>query len=544
MRAFTLRWVLLLALLTGLPRGAGAQDTLWTRRYNGTGNSEDIPTAVAVDSAGNVYVTGQSYGQGNAGNDFLTIKYSPQGDSLWVRRWDGIGNGDDHPQAIALDRWGNVYVAGWTGVGGGVNYNYETIKYRPNGDTAWTQSYDGPAQNDDYGRALVLDSQGNPIVTGWSYVIGTYASFDIVTLKYDTSGALLWSADYDGPGHGYDRPNAILRDDSDQVYITGTSSDIATGYDYVILKYDAQLRLLWARRYLGMGGDGDDLAQGIVQGPSGNLYVSGYSHHDTTGYNWATLKYTPAGDTLWVRRYHYPSSGDNYVTALALDSAENVLITGYVVWPGNNPTTDYLTVKYDSSGNLLWVRLYNGPFAGDDQPSAIAVDRKGDAIVTGWSQGTTMDYDYATLLYDPAGTQRWLARYDDGLSGNDQATALTVDRQGFVYVTGGSWGEGTGTDYLTIKYLPQLGVEQFPPRQRGREELAAWPNPMRNLCRIKSSSPVGIYDILGRKVRELFMKNGGEVAWDGRNAAGVPVPSGIYFIRNRDGVSRPVTLLR
>jgi len=542
-QAAILQKAILLVLLAGLSGAARAQDTVWVRRYDGTGFSEDIPTALAVDSSGCVYVTGQSYGMGNAGYDFVTIKYSPQGDSLWCKRWNGPGEGDDRPQTIALDRWGNVYVTGWTGEGG-IYYNYETVKYRLNGDTAWTRAYDGPAGSDDYGRALVLDTQGNPIVTGWSYVVGSTSSFDIVTLKYDTNGTVAWSADYDGPGHGYDRPQAMIRDDSDQVYITGTSSDMSTGYDFITLKYDAQLQLLWARRYTGMGGSRDDLARAIARGSSGNLYVSGYSLTDTIGYNFATLKYSPAGDTLWARRYHHPSTGDNYVTGMALDGAENVLVTGYVVRPGNPPTMDYLTVKYDSSGNFLWARIYNGPWGGNDEPNAIAVDRQGDVLVTGQSQGIGGSYDFATLLYDPTGTKRWEARYDGGVGGDDRAAALAVDRQGYLYVSGGSWGSGTGTDYATIKYLPQVGVEAVLGKRSVGEEIAAWPNPMREFCRIRSSRTVEIYDVLGRKVRVLAPRGAEAMVWDGRDASGKAVPSGVYFIRTQTGDHSPMTLLR
>jgi len=563
------RKVVLLILLAGLGGTARAQDTIWVRRYAGTGSSEDIPSVIAMDSTGKIYVTGESYGQGNAGFDFVTIQYDPQGDSLWVRRWDGPGNGDDHPQAVALDRAGNVYVTGWTGEGG-IYYNYETIKYRPNGDTVWSRSYDGPSGSDDYGRALVLDRQGSPVVTGWSYVIGSNSSFDIVTLKYDTNGTLLDSADYNGPGHSYDRPNAMIRDDSDQVYIIGESSDPATGYDYITLKYDPQLQLLWERRYTGLGGNRDDIGRSIARGSSGSLYVSGYSFNDTSVYAFATLRYSPSGDTQWVRRYHHPSTGSNYVTAMALDRSENIYVTGYAVIPTSPPQTDYLTVKYDSSGNLLWARTYDGSWSGADEANAIAVDPQGNAFVTGQSQGTGGSYDFATLLYDPDGAKRWEARYDGGIAGDDKATAVALDGQGCLYVTGGSWGSGSGTDYVTIKYLPTVGVEAGEgPRSLARApEIRILPNPMREQCVILYSSSgeenqkLVIYDVMGRAVRSLaprsLSKRSGdpgssgrlalrEYLWDGRDGSGKPLPSGVYFCRvnaGERGSTKRITLIR
>src|SRR3990172_7509608 len=74
----------------------------WVARYNGPGNSGDAASALAVDNAGNVYVTGYSDGSGSSW-DYATIKYAPNGDSLWVRRYNGPGNSSDEAYALAVD---------------------------------------------------------------------------------------------------------------------------------------------------------------------------------------------------------------------------------------------------------------------------------------------------------------------------------------------------------------------------------------------------------------------------------------------------------
>ena len=102
-------------------------DTAWVRRYNGPGNSSDEAFAIAVDDTNNVYVTGVSLGNGTGG-DYATIKYYPEGDIAWVIRYNGPGNGDDCPNALAIDDSGNVYVTGSNIVSGTVA-DYATIKY-------------------------------------------------------------------------------------------------------------------------------------------------------------------------------------------------------------------------------------------------------------------------------------------------------------------------------------------------------------------------------------------------------------------------------
>ncbi len=95
------------------------------RRYNGPADGRELATAIAVDTSGNVYVTGYSTG---TGWDYATVKYLANGDSAWAMRYNGPGNADDSPNGIAVDDSGNVYVTGRSD-GDGSGWDYCTIKY-------------------------------------------------------------------------------------------------------------------------------------------------------------------------------------------------------------------------------------------------------------------------------------------------------------------------------------------------------------------------------------------------------------------------------
>ena len=113
---------------------------------------------------------------------------------------------------------------------------------------------------------------------------------------------------------------------------------------------------------------------------------------------------------------------------------------------------DFATVKYDPDGNTLWVARYNGPGDGHDSANWLALDRLGNVYVTGGSVGSDLSSDYATIKYTPQGTVSWVARFN-GLRGDcDGAQAVAVDDAGKVFVSGESVGFGTGFDYVTLVY--------------------------------------------------------------------------------------------
>ena len=141
----------------------------------------------------------------------------------------------------------------------------------------------------------------------------------------------------------------------------------------------------------------------------------------------------------WEARYDGPASGADGGHRLAVDQAGNVYVTGESA--GVNTFDDYATIKYDSSGHQLWEARYNGLGNGYDRAYALVIDGEGNVYVTGASQGYIESHlDYLTVKYDTLGNQLWVARYNGPLSGEDVPYAIALDRWGNVYVTGRSLG--------------------------------------------------------------------------------------------------------
>jgi len=368
--------------------------------------------------------------------------------------------------SIAVDNSGNVYVTGQADAGNFNSYDYATIKYNSSGIQQWVQRYNGPGQGNDYAYSIAVDRSGNVYVTGWSWGKGT--NFDYATLKYNSSGILQWVQRYNGPVNNRDGANSMAIDDSGNVYVTGVSYRSGLGIydDYTTIKYNSAGDSIWVRRYNGPG-NWYDGANSIAVDGSGSVYVTGYSAIASgSNYDYATIKYNTGGDSIWVRRYNGPVNGYDYAYSIAVDGSSNVYVTGYSWGGGTN--YDYATLKYNSSGAQQWVQRYNGTGNREDYTKSIAVDRLGNAYVTGVSYGSGTDSDYATIKYNSTGVQQWVQRYNGTGNSKDYARSMALDSSGNVYVTGWSVGIGTIYDYATIKYNT-AGIQEWVQRYNGTE---------------------------------------------------------------------------
>ncbi len=310
---------------------------------------------------------------------------------------------------------------------------------------------------------ILLKELAPPIVVLASVVVLGTSQNQIQSAPLPGPVQEAWVARYNGPGNLDDGGHAIVGDNSGNVFVTGGSHGLGTDLDYATIKYDSAGGEQWVARYNGPG-NGWDRAAAITRDSSGNVYVTGQSLGLGTNYDYATAKYGSAGQELWVARYNGAGNGEDDANAMASDGSGNVYVTGVSL--GSGTGSDYATVKYDSAGQEQWVARYNGPANGSDYARAIAVDSSGNVYVTGRSLGAGTNLDYATVKYNSAGQEQWVARYNGPANDADDAFAIAVDSSGNVCVTGTSLGSGAFDDYTTIKYN-SAGQEQWVARYPG-----------------------------------------------------------------------------
>jgi uncharacterized delta-60 repeat protein len=380
---------------------------------------------------------------------FFTICASVFGDGppqQWAALYNGPGNDSELASDLVVDNSGNVYVTG-SSYGDGTYNDYATVKYDSNGTQLWVKRYNGPDNGDDGASDIAIDLSGNVYVTGYSYGDGT--GTDYATIKYNANGDQLWVKRYNGISNSDDSASALAVDGTGNVYVTGSSVGGAAGTDYATVKYGADGNQLWAARYNGPG-NSDEEAYDLAIDGAGNVYVTGISINEDTSADYVTVKYDTNGNRLWVATYNGTENSDDTVSALKVDSSGNVYVTGTSY--GGTTNYDYATVKYGTGGNQIWAVRYNGPGNDDDGAQDLAVDNGGNVYVTGYSYDSNTNYDYATVKYDHNGNQLWTARYNGPGNSGDYAYALVVDNSGNVYVTGISFDDNTANDYATVKY--------------------------------------------------------------------------------------------
>jgi len=293
----------------------------------------------------------------------------------------------------------------------------------------------------DGGNSIVTDDSGNVYVTGSD---GGPTNYDFVTIKYSTSGMQRWVARYNEAGNSSDGAYSIKIDNEGNVIVTGESVGIGTGADYTTIKYNTSGVQQWVARYSTIG-NRRDASYAVAIDNSNNIYASGESANNIGGIDYLTIKYNSSGNQLWIAKYNQGQNSSNRAFAITCDSKGNVYVIG--VSDG-----DFATVKYNSSGVQQWVARYNGDINDNDEGKAIAVDALGNVYVSGSSVGAMFYYDYATVKYNSSGIEQWVRRYNGTSNFQDQLRSMIVDEIGNVYITGNGTETCHGYDFVTIKY--------------------------------------------------------------------------------------------
>jgi hypothetical protein len=405
----------------------------WVSRYNnGIPNGTNRAVKMALDTNGNIYVAGFSQNT-NGQLGYATIKYAPNGNQIWVARYDSTNYPAAQPSCLALDHQSNVVITG-TAV---------TVKYDPNGNQLWTLPNSG--------AGVAVDSSNNICITG---VASNYT-----TMKLTPTGTNLWTQTFTSAGPC--GAQTVNIGPSDAIYVCGyefySYMPELHGVHATLIKYDSLGTQLWAAS-TGEGTHGYANVQNAQLDNLGGLYFAlNCDINMGGGYSFLTYAYSTAGGFLWESG-NPTMNGYSLVYDLALDSSNNVFVTGRAA--SGQYVGAYCTCKINTPGAYVWTNGY--PYiptlahqsATTNAATAIAVDQSNNVYVTGYSPGTNSGNDIVTIKYDNNGNQIWLERYNGPGNGDDEGNTIAVDANGNVYVAGYETTAAGGTEFVVIKYAP------------------------------------------------------------------------------------------
>jgi hypothetical protein len=379
---------------------------VWTRQFAGAGPASDF--AQAVDSDGNLYVVGKTFGSmpghtnagdtlsPEAGADAFVRKYDAIGNEVWTRQFGTSAS--DQANGVAAD-FSGVYVVGQTagtlpGQANAGGVDAFVRKYDGDGNEVWTRQFG--AFSSDAAVGVAVDSSGvyvaGQIVAPTTDEFGR-GNFEAFLRKYDASGSEAWRRQFGTSG--FDRADAVAVNASG-AYVAGRTAGTFPGQtsagstDAFVRKYDSSGIDAWTRQF---GTSSDDLAFGIAVDASG-IFVVGRTGATLPGQTSAgaadafVRTYDANGNEEWTRQFG--SSGFDQAIGVSAD-VSGVFVVGAVngTLPGETSagSSDAFVRTYDASGNATWTRQFGT--SGSDQGSGVSVDSSGAAAyVVGFTSGT------------------------------------------------------------------------------------------------------------------------------------------------------------
>jgi uncharacterized delta-60 repeat protein len=479
----------------------------------------------------------------------LSVKSNAQIDTSWTLTFGNEYWNEMH--GIATDQNGNAYVAGWTYFNTS-NYDWAIAKCNANGTLGWLRTYSyNPGSDIDATELIASDPNGDVIAVGttatnflklikynpqgdtvWTvlntyyygsnfysikidytgniYLAGYYDNpRKALLIKYNQNGVQQWAKEFNSQSGGYSGFADVVIDNIGSIYAAGRCEYDTATFDVLLVKYNSQGDTIWARHWNGPGTYPLDEATKVSLDALGNIFIGGRTSASLqTPSNFVTLKYDTTGTFQWVKYYDGPLNNIDGIVDMVTDDLGNVIVTGFSVTAANN--SDFETIKYNSNGDTVWTRRFGGNH--NDNPTAMIIDTDKNIYITGYGIN---DFGNGggnglAVKYDASGNKKWVAEYDGGHNnGEDEFYDLMLDNNNDLIIAGRSYGDTSSYDFLVVKY--KNSTSGIPLIENGNTEiyLSCYPNPFSNATFIIYYLPTDmeatlkLFDLQGNEIRSI-----------------------------------------
>ncbi len=383
---------------------------------------------IALDQNNNAYVAGSD----PLALTMLITKLGPTGAQLWQRVFDNPGT-SEQGSWVTLDAAGNAIVTGYTvRASNGDTTGLIVLKYDPAGNLLWQDIIPSAFG---YASRVATDSAGNVYVLGRAFLTNASGNTtnDVVTIKYAPDGTRQWQRSLSFDDFSSDAPTSMA--------LTRTGNVIVTG-GRLAAAYDPAGNQLWRKVF-----ETSSAALDLALGPLGEFYVVGGTYASAAGNTFLVTKFDANFNQLWRKTYKVGPWGHRVV----VDSQGNAIVTGV----GGSGYADWMTIKLDPKGAVLWSRMYDQHF-NDEIPYAIVLGPDDAVYITGQggpgpSSGELSYLRNVTVKYAPDGAQVWSATSFDSVRG----LGLKLGTDNGLFVVGNS--------PQTVFHYTQAGMANQPP---------------------------------------------------------------------------------
>jgi len=341
----------------------------FAKTYGGD-KSEYLSSIQQTPDKGYIVIgTTGSFGAGDA--DFLVIKLDSSGNVVWSKTYGG--NDIDNLYSVYQTSEGEYVIAGGTYSFGVGDKDVVVIKLDSSGNIIWSKTYG--ASNEDYARSIQPTSDGGYIVAGETWPYGSAGLPDILLIKISPSGDINWSKTY---GEVRTEEIASIQQTADGGYIMGGTTDSfgARSRDFLIIKLDSSGNITWSKTY---GGDDKDEVRSIQQTSDNGYIITGTTKSFGAGENdFLIIKLDSSGDVIWSKTYG--GSKIDLSKSVYQNSDGGYIVAGTTESFGAGKR-DFLIMKLDSSGNITWSKTFGGNH--HDELESIQLTLDGGYIVAG-----------------------------------------------------------------------------------------------------------------------------------------------------------------
>ncbi|MFQ5869426.1 MAG: T9SS type A sorting domain-containing protein [Candidatus Zixiibacteriota bacterium] len=461
------------------------------------------------------------------GLSFTPMAAADPGDTLWTRTYGG--SGVDGGYSVQQTSDGGYIIAGYTDSFGAGLQDFYLVKTDSSGDTLWTRTYGG--SDHDWARSVQQTSDGGYIIAGYTGSFGAGGN-DFYLVKTDSSGDTLWTRTYGGSDHDQ---GLSVQQTSDGGYVIGgmTESFGAGDWDVYLVKTDSSGDTLWTRNY---GGSSEDHGYSVQQTSDGGYIIAGLTGSFGAGeFDVYLVKTNSSGDILWARVYG--GSDSDYGVSVQQTFDGGYIVAGETRSFGAGYDDVYL-VRSGPSGDTLWTRTYGG--IDYDHGRSVQQTSDGGYIVAGQTRSFGAgNYNVWLLKTDSSGDTLWTRTY--GGSGSDWGWSVQQTSDGGYIIAGGtsSFGAG-GADVYLIKTVGEVvavdGPESEIPVPAFASLSQCYPNPFNASTVIEYGLPqtsevkLEVHNLLGEKVATLVHEKQ-EAGYKSITWEASEVSSGVYFYK-------------